>query len=221
MAYIRTILKGSIGAVEVWSIGINWGIFGLAPDVPDQAEVDGLNAAIRPQLLTAAIPTNIKTLWSSSVQIDTLRVEKRGEAEQILSISETLLATPGVGSGTATKTPQDSLVVSLRSNTPGPSGRGRIYMPALAASLSAAFQLTGPTPANVAADTKTWLKAIGTAMNGYYASISSPKTVVLSVRSVKNHVSQDVTSLQVGSILDTQRRRRDALPETYQSVVYP
>jgi hypothetical protein len=41
------------------------------------------------------------------------------------------------------------------------------------------------------------------------------------VRSVKNHHCYDVKSIQVGSILDTQRRRRSALPETYLSVAYP
>jgi hypothetical protein len=58
-------------------------------------------------------------------------------------------------------------------------------------------------------------------MNAYYAGISSPKTVVLAVRSVKNHICRNVNELQCGSLLDTQRRRRDNLIETYSNLSYP
>lgn len=221
MSFIRTIFKGSLGAVENWSVGINWGIFGLSPDAPDQAEVDGILAALRGTSAVTSLQPALLTLLSTSANVNAIRVEKRAEDEQILSVAEGLLTTPTTGTGTASKTPQDAYVFSLRTNTPGARGRGRIYWPALGAGLSGTFQISTPTVATVSAQTKIWLQAIGTAMNGYYASISSPKTVVLSVRSVTDHVCRDVTQLQFGSILDTQRRRRDALPETYTSVVYP
>ena len=96
-----------------------------------------------------------------------------------------------------------------------------MYLPAFGASLNATFQLNSPTAAAVATDAKTWLNAIGLQLNAYYASISSVRTVVLSVRSATDHVCRDVNQIQVGSILDTQRRRRDAIPESYQSVAYP
>jgi hypothetical protein len=112
-------------------------------------------------------------------------------------------------------------VLSLRTATPGPTGRGRLYWPALGATLSSAFVMTTPTPAQAAADAKAFLKEVGDAMNAYYASVSAAKTVVASVRSVKNHTSRDITSIQVGSVLDTQRRRRKSLPESYASVTYP
>jgi hypothetical protein len=58
-------------------------------------------------------------------------------------------------------------------------------------------------------------------MDGVYISQASALRVALSVRSGTDHVCRDVTSIQVGSVLDTQRRRRDVLPETYNSVTYP
>lgn len=221
MAYIRTILKGSLGAVEVWSTSTNWGIFGIHPDSPDQALVDGILARLITYTTVTNVPASFKTLLSSGSSITGWRVELRGENELTLSVAEGLLGTPVTGGGSASKTPQDAVVFSLRTSTPGPRGRGRMYFPAVGASLSAAFQLTGPSPAGIAADAKTWLNAIGSQMNAYFASISSVLTVVLSVRSQTDHVCRNVNQIQVGAVLDTQRRRRDSLPETYASVSYP
>ena len=96
-----------------------------------------------------------------------------------------------------------------------------MYWPALAVTLSSTFQVTTPTPTALAGDAKTWLNAIGTQMNNVYIAAASAKRVALAVRSSTDHVCRDVTSIQVGSVLDTQRRRRDSLPESYVSVTYP
>ena len=221
MAYWRTILKGSLGGVEVWSTSNSWGIFGLAPDSPDQATTDAMAAALRTFLVAANVPTNLRGPLSTISTIDSVRVELRAEDETTLSVAETLLTTPVAGLGTASKTPQDAIVFSLRTSTPGARGRGRMYWPAIATTLSTSFQLSSPTAANVAADAKTFLAGIGTAMNGVYIAEASARRVVLAVRSGTDHACRDVTSIQVGSILDTQRRRRDNLPEAYTSVLYP
>lgn len=221
MAFIKTIFKGSLGAVETWSTSISWGIFGLSPDTSNQVEADGLLAAIKAAGGVTTMPTSLRTLLSGAGSVDGVRVERRAEDESVLNVAEGLYTTPSLGTGTASKTPQDALVFSLRTSVPGARGRGRLYWPALGAALSTSFQLTTPTPATVATDAKTWLAAIGSAMNGYFVSVASAKSVVLSVRSVTDHVCRDVNTLQFGSVLDTQRRRRDNLPESYVSVAYP
>lgn len=221
MAWWKTILKGSIGNVEVWSTSTSWGIFGIAPDVPNQALTDQMALALRTYITTANLPTGLKALLSQGATIDTVRVELRGENEETLSVAEQLLAAPATGSTAPNKTPQDAVVLSLRTSTPGARGRGRMYWPALQCTLSATYQLTSPSPVTIVGDTKTWLAAIGTQMNNVYIANASALRVVLSVRSVTDHVCRDVTSIQVGSVLDTQRRRRDALPESYVNVTYP
>lgn len=221
MAYWKTILKGSLGNVEVWSTSVSWGVFGIAPDNPDQATTDQMALALRTFLTTANLPTGLKALMSTSASIDSVRVELRSENEITLSVSEQLLAAPATGTGVATKTPQDSVVLSLRTSTPGARGRGRMYWPALGAAISNTFQLSSPTQATVAADAKTLLSAIGTQMNNVYIGNASARRVVASVRSITDHLNRDITSIQVGSVLDTQRRRRDSLPESYVNVTYP
>ena len=96
-----------------------------------------------------------------------------------------------------------------------------MYWPALSQNLSASFQVTSPTPATLAGNVKTWLQAINTAMDGVYIAQASALRVALAVRSGTDHVCRDVTQIQVGSVLDTQRRRRDTLPESYGAVTYP
>ena len=214
-------MKGTLGTVETWSTGITYGVFGLSPDVPDQAETDGLAAAIRGATGVTNLPTGLRTLMSTQATIVSVRVERRAEDESTLNVSEGLFGAAIGGTGTATKTPQDAQVFSLRTSTPGARGRGRMYWPALGASLNSTFQVTTPAPSAVVADVKTWLSAIGTAMNGYWTGIGAAKSSGLSVRSVTDHVCRDVNAIQIGSILDTQRRRRDALPEAYVNVVYP
>lgn len=177
--------------------------------------------ALRAYVTTANLPTSYKTMLSLQGQVDSIRVELRAENEQTLSVNEQLLTASVVGTVAASKTPQDAVVLSLRTSTPGARGRGRQYWPALNATLSSSFQLTAPTPAAIAADTKTWLNAIGTQMNNVYIGNASALRVALAVRSTRDHVCRDVTSIQVGTILDTQRRRRDSLPESYASVIYP
>lgn len=221
MAYFRTIIRGTIGAGEVWTTSYTWGIFGLAPDVPDQAAVDAILNKLVTLVIPGGVPTSLKLLLSSQAAITGFRVEKRSEDERILNIAEGNMASAIPGTVGPTKTPQDAVVVSLRTSTPGARGRGRSYWPALGAVLSTSFDLTTPTPAASVADFKTWIKSIGDLVNAGLATLSDVRTVVFAVRSVTDHVCRNVTSIQVGSLLDTQRRRRDNLHETYSSLVYP
>lgn len=221
MSYWRVIYKGSLGTVETWSTSVAFGIVGISPDTPDQATTDAMAAALIAIAGASLVPTDMRTGLSSQGTLDIMRVERRAEDESILNVAERLLAVPIAGSSSPTKTPQDALVISLRTSTPGARGRGRMYWPALAMALSTTFQLTTPTPASFIAAAKTSLQAINTAMDNVYIANASALRVALSVRSTTDHVCRDVTSLQAGSVLDTQRRRRDNLPESYASVAYP
>lgn len=221
MAYWRVILKGSLGTVEKWSTSVAYGIVGIAPDTVDQATTDAMAAAIETATTSTNVPTALQNLMSTLGNIEIVRVEKRAEDETVLNVSESIVSPILAGLTTASKTPQDALVLSLRTSTPGARGRGRMYWPALGAGLLSTFTLTSPTPASVVAAAKVMLQAFNTAMDGVYIAQASALRVALSVRSVTDHVCRDVTSIQVGSVLDTQRRRRDDLPESYVSVVYP
>lgn len=221
MAYWKTILTGSMASTERWTVSNSWGIVGLAPDTPDQARADDILSRLLTYTTSVNVPGQLLVGMSTALNITGWRVELRGEDERILSIAEGVKPTPVGGLQTPSKTPQDCIVISLRTSTPGARGRGRMYWPGVGATLSNQFQLTQPLPADMAADAKIWLNAIGTQMNNSYIAAASALRVALAVRSPTDHVCRDVKQIQVGSVLDTQRRRRDALKETYSTVAYP
>lgn len=221
MSYWRVIYKGSLGTVETWSTSIAMGIVGISPDSPDQATTDAMAAAVRTATTAANINSDLRAALGAGGSIDIVRVERRAEDESVLNVAESLLGASLGGTTANTKTPQDAVVFSLRTSTPGPRGRGRMYWPALGALVSSSFSLATPTPALLAAGAKVWIASIKTAMDGVYIGAASALRVAPSVRSVTDHTCRDITSIQVGSILDTQRRRRDILPESYATVTYP
>ena len=120
-----------------------------------------------------------------------------------------------VGQGTATLPPQISTVVSLRTAGIGPSARGRMYLPAVGIDLNG-FRIA---PADVTT-------MVG-AMKAYFDNMGSVSVISplldLDYPGVASSVGQDAvkqyTGLQIGNVLDTQRRRRDQMTETRVSAV--
>jgi hypothetical protein len=121
-----------------------------------------------------------------------------------------------VGVGSLQLPTQSAIVASLRTNTPGGRGRGRVYWPATGAVLGTDGRLSSPTTAAIVADLKTYFKAIESAL-----ALGQPTAAwYLSVRSSTAKATPHVARIQVGDVIDTQRRRRDAYVEAYQSVTY-
>lgn len=214
-------MMGTLGSTENWSCGLTWRNFELFPASMTQPMIESLATRLVTALPSGTIPTALRGLWSSSASLTGWRVEQHGEDEALTNVGQASYTTPVNGSGTATKTPQDALVVSLRTSTPGARGRGRLYWPALAATLSSDFSLTGPTPAAAALATAQLMKLVGDQINAEWAANSQAVTCELAVRSIADHTSRKVERLQVGSALDTQRRRRDKIIETYTVQAYP
>lgn len=116
---------------------------------------------------------------------------------------------PGTGVDSRTPPNQIALAVSLTTGfTRGPAHRGRFYMPLPTilvqtdGLISAADRDTVVTPA------LTFLAALNTAAgSGQAVAVMSRKSGAAGHRAV--------TGIQVGRVLDTQRRRRNKLAETY------
>lgn len=221
MSYLKTILLGTLGSTENWSVGVAWRNFELFAADMTQPMVESLAARLVTGITTSAVPTALKALLSTNAAITGWRVEQHNEDESLRNVAQASYTTAVAGSGSPTKTPQDAIVFSLRTSTPGARGRGRLYWPALGAALSTEFALTNPTPATAAAAAAQLLKLIGDQINLEWAQNSIPVTTELCVRSLSDHQSRKVERLQVGSALDTQRRRRDKIIETYAVVNYP
>lgn len=113
------------------------------------------------------------------------------------------------GSGTIRCPFPTSICVSKRTERAGRSGRGRMYWPALAASMNSdGTYVTGTDLADEFAQLIVDL--------GNTDGVSTAIAVVASL--TLNEVSP-ITSVRVGNVLDSQRGRRDNLNEIYQEAV--
>lgn len=221
MAYTRVIVKGAFSGVETWSSGANYSFFASVFGGFNQTQCESIVQRLITNIPLASWPTNLRNLLSTGGSITGWRVETHQEDESISAVAENNYGTAVAGLTGGTKSLQDAVVISLRTATPGARGRGRMYWPALGASLGVGFKVASPTPAAIATDAKALLKLIGDQLNAELAANSIVATVELAVRSQVAHHNNPVIRLQVGDVLDTQRRRRDALVEAYAVTTYP
>jgi len=214
MSYFRVSILGTMVGSEVWSVNPTYDPFGEFGSVVNQAQLDAAATAIA----NRSIPTNMINKFSSSCARTGARVEVRDDVtDALLAISTQNSTTAASGAAAMSLPPQSALVVSLRTDTPGGSGRGRLYWPCLATSLDAAGKVNSTTILSFMTDMKAYLAGIKNDLAGAFPAGAFD----LAVRFKTTHTTPHVTRLQVGNVIDTQRRRRDNLPEAYQTTTLP
>ena len=214
MSYVRVSILGTQVNEELWSINPVFDPTGEFPGGVDQVALDAAALAIA----NRTIPTNLRILMSTSAVRTGARVEVRNDADDsLIAISVQGSAAALAGTGTAALPPQSAVVCSIRTNTAGGSGRGRIYWPAMGQGLGANGRVGNPTTALLVADFKAYLMGIRSDLAAAFPTIGFD----LAVRSKTTHTTPHAVRLQVGNVIDTQRRRRDALAESYVQVAIP
>jgi hypothetical protein len=215
MSYVRVSIGGTLLGDEVWSVNPVFDPTGEFPGGVDQTALEAAAADIG-----AISPTAGQSqLMGVPVKLSTIRLEVRDDADDhLIGLAEHNMETPW-GGGTPLRLPaQAAVVVSLLTDTPGGSGRGRMYWPALGATLdTTTARLATPTTDTVLTGFKTYLTAVRTALADNFPTIGFD----LAVRSKTTHTTPHVTRLRVGNIIDTQRRRRDTLREAYVTTTFP
>lgn len=219
--YLRLSMKGSLPGGEVWSINPAFHFNAALAPTWDQASADAIVAALITGISSTEIGSALRTCLSTTGFVTGYRLEGRDEDGSLLGVSEGLYGAPIPGLGTYSKTNQAAIVISLRTTTPGARGRGRIYWPAVGASASATTgRLSNPSTTDIANGAGALLELMSSIIQAN-AGVFPWTSVLLGVRSGTDNVTRTVTRLQVGDVIDTQRRRRDTLPENYVSVNYP
>lgn len=216
--YVRLSIKGRLGSQEVWSVNPVIDPAGEVGFDFDQTNFDAFVASLR----TVTIPTVLLEGLSTAGSITGFRAELRDtDAVGFIGAAETTLASPIVGTGTPTKTPQTAFVASLRTGSALASGRGRLYWPALGLTISATTLRLPSTAAGQAADgMSSYLTRICAQAKATLTPVSLVQFGV-SVYSPTKKLLTPVTNIRVGDVLDVQRRRRDAMPEAYSTSPFP
>jgi hypothetical protein len=211
---MRVTLQGTALGGEVWSINP---VYTFGDATHPTPTFDEMNAAA--QAAADVTPgNNIRAIMSTALTLTGARLEARLTSGELAAIGEATRTVAMNGSGVASKPYQTSLVMSLRTTVPGARGRGRLYMPALAATFtSTTLRWDSAQQLLVTDEMAAWLAAVGTAMEAPLGLTGS----LLSVWSRTSQSAARVTSISSGDVFDTQRRRRDRAVESYVTEVYP
>jgi hypothetical protein len=217
--YFRLQLSGVIAGVETFTVNP---VFDVEGELAETWEQETANA-----MITAAaavdIPTVLRQAASVRSQFGEMRLEGRTDADDSL-LGVAVAAYSGeqpASSATAVQVAQAAIVLSLRTDAPGASGRGRLYWPAMGAQIGTNLRLTNPTAASMAEAAAAYLNDVRLAMEAAATSLPPWSSLALAVRSKTTHTTPHVVRVMVGDVIDTQRRRRDALPETYVTSAFP
>jgi len=213
MSYVRLSILGSSPGGEVWSINPVLDPTFEFPGTVDQTLLDQATK------LVAELNPDTQSLnyLSTALSITGARAEVREDSDDsLIAISIQPRTTPLFGVGTPARGASSALVISLRTNTPGGSGRGRLYWPAVGATVDNQLRFLTANIATFATEMATYLHAMENAFATKFTTIGFD----LAVRSKTTHTTPHVNKLQVGNVPDVQRRRRDSLVESYSSVAF-
>jgi hypothetical protein len=129
-----------------------------------------------------------------------------------LKFGERALEMPAVNTGTGdtgSVPPQLSIVVSVVPTEGSPRGRGRFYLPMMEPT---SIAVTGRLQLEARDDL---LEALGTYFEGWDVDDDPP--VLGTFSRTAPMAFRGASSIRIGDVIDTQRRRRDAMAESYAS----
>lgn len=208
----RVTLSGTMfGGAEEWSTGFYMGEESADADVPTQAMVDAIVTAWSAYFQHAGADISNQYVFT---QAKVARFGTDGNTE----LSNVFYGIPGStidGDEATIKLPsQCTLVVTLTSDrVRGKASKGRMFLPGIATMPDATGRLTsGQVTTNIAQ-----LKVFFDALN---AHADVPNKVILAAKwsgllGINPAQNDYVTGLKLGTVIDTQRRRRNDLAEAY------
>lgn len=207
---IRLSILGAMPGGEVWSINPVWKSDDSVVDFPYSNALAIATAAAN------VFPTSdFLKVMDNETTITGARCEARTPSGELVALAEYMRSSPIPGEGIMPHPYQTSLVISLRTTTPGPRGRGRLYVPATGAALNGAtLRFLGSAQTAFLTAANSYLEALNVAVT------STSALAELSVWSRTYATFAPVTKISVGDVLDVQRRRRDALTENVLQMDY-
>lgn len=206
---------GSLPGGEEWSCGLRFSETGgdtLNPD--NDWDMEELLAHFVEKITTfhsdgqAHIGTSAKLQF---VKFNKIKVD--GRYQDLNSNTATFPDVAGGGGPANVHPNQCALVVTLLTDVQrGPGSKGRFYLPAPAV----AVQPDGLISQGVADDVRTAARTLIEALSDVPGPDGlTPANVVVMSRKAGKPSARRVTGIQVGRVIDTQRRRRRSLPENY------
>lgn len=203
---VRLVATGTLAVGQTWSTGL-WIDLGDPAPQPSQADLDAYAvscaALLKPQFQIIA-----NNLWSNTTNLQTLTAYWYAPNTTKAAMVSTAAPMAVVGVGTGALPLFTSVCFSLRSATPGRSGRGRNYMPCTIGGVIGGTGQVGGT--SVTNSSPAWAAAIR-GLNGMAAGVVNPHGQTVVVASFTKGAGYPIRSIVIDSIPDTQHRREDKL----------
>ena len=213
MTHIRVIWRGTLPGGETWSISAAYTPVGVVVVPQPQAAMNAAATAIA----NAGLPPQLIGKLSTAVAFTDVRLEQRTASGVLYAVGQGVRTAPQPGTGAPTKPFQTSMVLSLRTNHPGRRGRGRMYIPTLAMPITqSSLRVPQADVDSTLAAMKTLLTGTGALLQAALGDIAH----VLAVHSKVGALETEVNMLEMGDVLDVQRRRRDKAVENRTATPY-
>ncbi len=206
---------------EIWSTSFYVGSVGADCSNPTQAFADAVRTAWT--TFFQSVLTDVNNGWKTD-QIKVAQIKTDGET-RLDNVVYAPYGTPIAGSNSGViHPPQITLVATMEvAGARGLAAKGRMYLPGIAKNIGTNGQLSTGDVLDLATSFKTFLDAVNAAAPvGESVILASQGNRVKDVNGKYvpvpgTAVNAEVDRVRVGSVYDTQRRRRNALPELYQT----
>lgn len=203
--FLRLSLSGPYYTVDRWTTGISIG--------PDFDTPGDPVPTIGQALIDACVNFLDTSLISSAVKLDMIKLNLIGTDGRYVDKNATEFHEfTGIlpdGGGALGTWPQMTLAATLlTARSRGLASKGRMFLPApMMGSPDANGQMASNVAASFANHVATFVNAVDAALpSGWRPSVMS---------NVREGASEVITGVQVGTVPDTQRRRRSAMEEVY------
>lgn len=198
MALFKTDFRGSIHGLEEFQHGLSWSSPGTAAEIAADAAAAWL-VVLADAAANTFYPTGIQWAQVNSSELGAT------PSDPIQTSAQAVIADGGVSSDGGLP-PQCAPCLSLTTATAGSRARGRMFLPppdatalTVAGRLSSGFRTA-------------WVAALDTFFSSMVGGGHSP-VVISAVGGV--YTTYPVTTIRMGDVIDTQRRRRNSIAEVY------
>lgn len=177
----------------------------------DEIDISLVGLQLYSRMAVLLVGTSIK--WADYSELRAVRIAAVLEAGPEVDPAKQYDESTVTEGNDADVLPQSSIVLSMRSGSSAGSGNfGRMYLP------HTAFSLMTDIPRAAPGSVASFVSSCGTFVNGCNTDLNGAVTQPLRaaiMTQVVGGFAKNITQIAVGDVVDTQRRRRNQLPENY------
>lgn len=201
------------GGSEEWSTGFFVGSENQDAQDPTQGFADAIRNAWATYHASAGALVGTGYLFRT-VKLAAIDATGHTELDQVVYSHQTPALAGNISGTTLRLPPQNTLVATLYSDrVRGRASKGRMYLPGVTTGVEADGKILSSKITTLSTNLETFFQAVLTAA-------PPPDVVILAAKGTGalpalNAQNEPVIGIRVGDVMDTQRRRRNSLVESY------